>query len=65
MFDEISYTYEALAKLSQTVTPVKAGVQKSMKNLDSVFQRNDDEALLQKARMGYSRQEIFRQWRRC
>jgi hypothetical protein len=31
---------EALAELSNSVTPAKAGVQKLLKNLDSGFRRN-------------------------
>jgi len=38
-----SYYRELLAELGKTVTPEKAGVQKSLKNLDSGFRRNDDE----------------------
>jgi hypothetical protein len=40
---------ESLAKLNKTVTPAKAGVQKSLKNLDSCFRRNDAERFLQEA----------------
>ena len=44
-------THEALAELSNSVTPAKAGVQKLLKNLDSGFRRNDAQGLLQEARM--------------
>jgi hypothetical protein len=40
---------EALAELSNSVTPEKAGVQKLLKNLDSGFRRNDAQGLLQEA----------------
>jgi hypothetical protein len=40
---------EALAELSLSVTPAKAGVHKSLKNLDSGFRRNDAQELLQEA----------------
>jgi hypothetical protein len=40
---------EPLAELNKTVTPVTSGVQKTLKNLDSGFRRNDVEGLLQKA----------------
>jgi len=42
---------ELLAKFGKTVTPAKAGVQKSLKNLDSGFRRNDEKGFLQKARL--------------
>ena len=42
-------TPEPLAKLNKTVTPVTSGVQKTLKNLDSGFRRNDVEELLQEA----------------
>jgi len=41
---------EALARLKETVTPAKAGVQKSLQNLDSCFRWNDVEGLFQEAR---------------
>jgi len=40
---------EAPAKLSSTVTPAKAEVQKTTEDLDSCFRRNDAECLLQEA----------------
>ena len=51
----MSITMEALAELSNSVTPAKAGVQKLLKNLDSGFRRNDAQGLLPEAR------ELFRQ----
>jgi hypothetical protein len=41
---------EALARLKETVTPAKAGVQKSLQDLDSCFRWNDVEGLFQEAR---------------
>jgi len=35
-------TIELLVELGKTVTPEKAGVQKSLKNLDSGFRQNDE-----------------------
>ena len=40
---------ELLAELGKTVTPAKAGDQKSLKNLDFVFRRNDEKGFLQEA----------------
>jgi len=42
---------EALAKLNKTVTPAKAGVQNTLKRLDSGLRRNDTKGLLQEARL--------------
>ena len=42
---------EALAELSNSVTPAKAGVQKWLGNLDSGFRRNDAQGLLQEAHL--------------
>ena len=43
---------ELFSKLTKTVAPAEAGVQKRMKGLDSGFRRDDDDGLLQSARMG-------------
>jgi hypothetical protein len=40
---------EPPAKLGKTVNPTKVWDPKSLKNLDAVFGRNDEQALLQKA----------------
>ena len=40
---------EALAELNGAVTPAKAGVQRSLENLDSGFRWNDVEGLMQEA----------------
>jgi hypothetical protein len=42
-------TNEPLAELNKTVTSVTSGGQKTSKNLDSGFRRNDVEGLLQEA----------------
>jgi hypothetical protein len=42
---------EPLAKLNKTFTPGISGAQKTLKNLDSGFCRNDVEGLLQEALM--------------
>jgi hypothetical protein len=42
-------TGEPLAKLNKTFTPGTSGAQKTLKNLDSGFCRNDVEGLLQEA----------------
>ena len=42
-------TKEALAELSKSVTPAKAGVQQLLKNRDSGFRRNDAQGLLSEA----------------
>jgi hypothetical protein len=46
----IAKWFEALAELSISVTPVKAGVQKCLESLDSGFRRNDAQGLLHEAR---------------
>ncbi len=46
---KISKPFEPLAKLCKTVTPEKAGVQKSLKNLDSGLRQNDEKGFLQEA----------------
>ena len=40
---------QTLARFNETVTPAQAEVQKTSKNLDSCFRRNDVERLLQEA----------------
>jgi hypothetical protein len=47
--EKIAQFREAFAELSICVTPVKTGVQKSLKDLDSDFRRNDVKGLLQEA----------------
>jgi hypothetical protein len=47
---------QSLAKFNETVTPAQAGVQKTLKNLDSCFRRNDVERLLQEAPMFFSKE---------
>jgi hypothetical protein len=42
-----SDAYEVIVKLEKVVTPAKAGVQKSMKRLDSRFRGNDILGVLQ------------------
>ena len=42
-------TKEALAELSKSVTPAKAGVQQLLKNRDSGFRWNDAQGLLSEA----------------
>jgi hypothetical protein len=44
-----SFSIEPIAKLKKGVVPAKAGVQKSLKILDSRFRWNDDLGLLQLA----------------
>jgi hypothetical protein len=48
-FEIISKPFEALAKLKESITPAQAEVQKTLKNLDSCFRRNDVQRLLQEA----------------
>ena len=46
-----SMIVEALAKLANSVTPAKTGVQKRLRRLDSVFRRNDAKGLLQEVQL--------------
>jgi hypothetical protein len=47
----ISFREKALAKLNKSVTPARAGVQKTLKNLDSCYRRNDVQRFVKRLRI--------------
>jgi hypothetical protein len=56
---------EPLAKLNKTFTPGTSGAQKTLKNLDSGFRRNDVEGLLQEALLLILSNNAFRSLYLC